>query len=151
MLDKDFSLHSKLTASQHLAWHSELTGWFLSFSLLIYDLQSEDWINTYYMLEGVLKECRPPKVSSEMKCTNEKMAWNTLIYAQGWCGSHHKWPRNCYKHLWPFGHHAKGLSPLVCIQWLIHDHLWFWTWTVRVWIQPVLRINHIQIQCWYWN
>ncbi len=32
------------------------------FSLLIYDLQSEDWINTYYMLKGFLKARRPPKV-----------------------------------------------------------------------------------------
>ncbi len=30
------------------------------------------------MLEGFLKACRPPKVKSEMKCTNEKMTWNTL-------------------------------------------------------------------------
>ncbi len=43
----------------------------------MYDLQSEDWINTYYMLKGFLKTCRPPKVSNEMKCTNEKMTSNT--------------------------------------------------------------------------
>ncbi len=42
-------------------------------SLLIYDLQSEDWINTYYMLNGFLYT----KGSNEMKCTNEKMTWNT--------------------------------------------------------------------------
>ncbi len=47
------------------------------YSLLIYDLQSEDWINTYYMLKGFLKARRPSKVSNEMKCTNEKMRWNT--------------------------------------------------------------------------
>ncbi len=52
-----------------------LPSW--STTLLIYDLQSEDWINTYYMLKGFLKACRPPKVSNEMKCTNEKMKWNT--------------------------------------------------------------------------
>ncbi len=46
-------------------------------SLLIYDLQSEDWINTYYMLKGFLKASRPPTVTNEMKCTNEKMTWNT--------------------------------------------------------------------------
>ncbi len=45
--------------------------------LLIYDLQSEDWINTYYMLMGFLKARRPPKESNEMKCTNENMTWNT--------------------------------------------------------------------------
>ncbi len=56
-----------------------LTGRYRSIkmSLLIYDLQSEDWINTYYMLKGFLKAHRPPKVSTVMKCTNEKMTWNT--------------------------------------------------------------------------
>ncbi len=49
----------------------------IKMSLLIYDLQSEDWINTYYMLKSFPKACRPPKVSNEMKCTNEKMTWNT--------------------------------------------------------------------------
>ncbi len=29
------------------------------------------------MLKGFLKTCRQPKVSNEMKCTNEKMTWNT--------------------------------------------------------------------------
>ncbi len=29
---------------------------FLIFFLLIYDLQSEDWINTYYMLKGYLSK-----------------------------------------------------------------------------------------------
>ncbi len=29
------------------------------------------------MLNGFLKACRPPKVSNEMKCINEKMTWNT--------------------------------------------------------------------------
>ncbi len=43
---------------------------------LIYDLQSEDWINTYFMLNGFLNACSPPKVSHEMKCTNEKITWN---------------------------------------------------------------------------
>ncbi len=46
-------------------------------SLLIYDLQSEDWLNICYMLKGFLKARRPPKVSNGMKCTNEKMTWNT--------------------------------------------------------------------------
>ncbi len=50
---------------------------YLYISLLIYDLQSEDWINAYYMLKGFLKARRPPKVSNEMKYTNEKMTWNT--------------------------------------------------------------------------
>ncbi len=46
-------------------------------SLLIYDLQSDVWINTYYMLKDFLKARSPPKASNEMKCTNEKMTWNT--------------------------------------------------------------------------
>ncbi len=46
-------------------------------SWLIYDLPSEDWINTYYILKGFLKARRPHKVSNETKCTNEKMTWNT--------------------------------------------------------------------------
>ncbi len=29
------------------------------------------------MLKGVLKARSPPKVSNEMKCINEKLAWNT--------------------------------------------------------------------------
>ncbi len=29
------------------------------------------------MLKGFLKARRPPKVSNEMKYTNEKMIWNT--------------------------------------------------------------------------
>ncbi len=45
----------------------------LLISLLIYDLQSKDWINAYYMLKRFLKAHMPPKVSNEMKCTNEKM------------------------------------------------------------------------------
>ncbi len=45
--------------------------------ILIYDLLSEDWINTYYMMTGFLKAHRPPKVSNEMKYTNEKMIWNS--------------------------------------------------------------------------
>ncbi len=49
----------------------------LLLSLLIYNLQSKDWINTYYMLKSFLKAHRPPKVLNEMKCTNEKMTWNT--------------------------------------------------------------------------
>ncbi len=47
-------------------------------SLLIYDLQSEDWINTYYMQNGFLKACRPSRVSNETNYTNVKMIWNTL-------------------------------------------------------------------------
>ncbi len=50
---------------------------FINISLLIYDLQSKDWINTYYILKGFLKARRPHKVSNEIKCTNEKMTWNT--------------------------------------------------------------------------
>ncbi len=34
-------------------------------------MQSEDLISTYYMLKSFLKVCRPPKVSNEMKCTND--------------------------------------------------------------------------------
>ncbi len=30
--------------------------------MLIYDLQSKDWRNTYYMLKGFLKACRPLSV-----------------------------------------------------------------------------------------
>ncbi len=40
-------------------------------SLLIYDLQSEDWININYMLKGFLKAHRPPKVSND----NEMYKW----------------------------------------------------------------------------
>ncbi len=82
----------------------------IKISLLIYDLQPEDWINTYYMLKGFLKAHRPPKVSNGMKCTNERMTWNTqdtkLICAQDYCRSHHKWPRNCCQHFRPLGHHT---------------------------------------------
>ncbi len=46
-------------------------------SLLIYDLQSTHWINTYHMLKGFLKACSPPKVSNEMKCMDKKMTWKT--------------------------------------------------------------------------
>ncbi len=46
----------------------------------IYDFQSEDWINTYYMLKGFLWACMPPKVSNEMKRTNEKMSRNKKNY-----------------------------------------------------------------------
>ncbi len=49
----------------------------IKMSSLIYDLQSKNWINTYYMLKGFLKARMPPKVSNEMKYTNEKMTWNT--------------------------------------------------------------------------
>ncbi len=52
--------------------------------LLIYDLQSKDWINTYYMLQGFLKAHMPPKVSDEMKCTNKKMIWNTQDTNLSW-------------------------------------------------------------------
>ncbi len=34
-------------------------------------------INTYYMLKGFLKARMPTKELNEMKCTNEKMTWNT--------------------------------------------------------------------------
>ncbi len=37
---------------------SFLGKWHNKISLLIYDLQSEDWINTYYMLKGFLKAHR---------------------------------------------------------------------------------------------
>ncbi len=56
----------------------------LYLSLLIYDLQSKNWINTYYMLTGFLKARRPPKVSNEMKCINEKMTWNTQDTNLSW-------------------------------------------------------------------
>ncbi len=36
-----------------------------------------------------------------------------LGYAQGQCGSHHKWPRNCYQHLRPLDHHNKDRKILV--------------------------------------
>ncbi len=45
--------------------------------LLIYDLQSEDWINTYYMLKGFLKARRPPKVSKKMKYIQMKR-WHEI-------------------------------------------------------------------------
>ncbi len=45
----------------------------LFLSLLIYDVQSENRINTYYIQKGFLEANRPPKVSNEMKCTIEKM------------------------------------------------------------------------------
>ncbi len=44
-------------------------------SLLIYDLESESGINTYYMLDGFLKANRPPKISNEMKCTKNDMKY----------------------------------------------------------------------------
>ncbi len=47
-------------------------------------LQSEDWINIYYMLKGFLKARRPPKVSNEMNCINEKMTWNTQDTNLSW-------------------------------------------------------------------
>ncbi len=63
-----------------------LTRYYLKISslLLIYDLQSEDWINTYYMLKGFLKARRSPKVSNEMKYRNEKMIWNTQDMNLSW-------------------------------------------------------------------
>ncbi len=45
----------------------------------MYDLQCRDWKNTYYMLNGF------PKVSSEVKCTNEKMTWNIQDTNLNWC------------------------------------------------------------------
>ncbi len=36
------------------------------------------------MLKGFLKACRPPKVSNEMKCTNEKMTSNTQDKNPSW-------------------------------------------------------------------
>ncbi len=36
------------------------------------------------MLKGVLKACRPPKMSNEMKCTNEKMT--EIPWIQIWAG-----------------------------------------------------------------
>ncbi len=72
-------------------------GWVICLSvlLLIYDFQSEDWINIYYMLKGFLKAHRPPKChmkwNVQMKgdikfpgCDPEQMC------AQGECGSHYK-------------------------------------------------------------
>ncbi len=32
-----------------------------------------------------------------------------LECAQGYCGSHHKWPRNWYQHLRPLCHHTMGI------------------------------------------
>ncbi len=37
-----------------------------------------------------------------------------LICAQGWCRSHHKWPRNCYQHLRQLGHHTTPRAGRVC-------------------------------------
>ncbi len=45
----------------------------ISLLILLYDLQSEDWINTYYILKAFLKAHRPTKVSNEMKCTKYDM------------------------------------------------------------------------------
>ncbi len=42
-------------------------------SILIYDLQSEYGIYTYYMLKVLLKAHMPLKVSNEMKYINENM------------------------------------------------------------------------------
>ncbi len=56
----------------------------IHYSLLIYDLQSEEWINTYEMLEGFLKARRSPKVSNEMKWTNKKMTWTTQDTNLSW-------------------------------------------------------------------
>ncbi len=44
----------------------------------------EDCINKCYMLEGFLMSCRLPKMSNEMKCTNEKMTWNTQDMNLSW-------------------------------------------------------------------
>ncbi len=52
--------------------------------LLIYDLQSEDWINTY-MLKCFLKAHKQPKVSNKMKCINKKMTWNVQDMNLSWC------------------------------------------------------------------
>ncbi len=57
---------------------------FLKSLLLIHDLQSADWINTYYMLKGFLKARRPLKASNEMKCTNENMTRNTQDTNLSW-------------------------------------------------------------------
>ncbi len=47
----------------------------LLLSLLIYDLESEDWINLYILYgKGSLNAC---KVLNEIKCTNDGMTWNT--------------------------------------------------------------------------
>ncbi len=57
----------------------------LKISLLIYDLQSEYWINTY-IVEGLSKGTQATKkVSSEMKCINENMTWNTQDTNLSWC------------------------------------------------------------------
>ncbi len=53
-------------------------------SLLMHDLQSEDWIITYYMPKDFLKARWPPKVSNEMKYTDEKMTWNTKDMNLSW-------------------------------------------------------------------
>ncbi len=82
-----------------------------SSSLLIYDLQSKDWINTYYMLKGFPKACRPSKVSNKMKCTNEKMIWNTqdrnlISYVSKAIVDHTISGQGTYQHLRPLGHHT---------------------------------------------
>ncbi len=68
---------SKFIGKHIIAQYLQGENHIIFISLLIYDLQSEDWINTYYMLKFFLKARRPPKMSNEMKCTNEKMTWNT--------------------------------------------------------------------------
>ncbi len=52
----------------HWWWADKISSFLfiINISLLIYYLQSEDWINTYYMLKGFPKARRPPKVSNEM-------------------------------------------------------------------------------------
>ncbi len=86
---------------------------FINLLLLIYDLQSKDWINTYYMLEDFLKAHRPPKVSSEMKCINKNMTWNTQDTNLNWYVPKANVVHTisgCYQHLRPLSHHTKGKS-----------------------------------------
>ncbi len=73
-------------------------------SLLIYDLQSKDWLNTYYaewLSEGTqatqsVKWNDMYKWKDDIKYLGYELE---LVCAQGYCWSHHKWPRNCYQHL----------------------------------------------------
>ncbi len=56
-----------------------------------------------------------------------------LICAQDKCGSHHKWPMNCYQHLRPLGHHinVRWSEPLgihsslssLGPHWLMHKYI----------------------------
>ncbi len=65
------------------------------------------------MLKCFLKACRPPKVSNEMKCTNEKMTTNaqdtnlSSYVPKANVGNTISGKRKCYQHLRPLCHHTK--------------------------------------------